>query len=74
MTKNTKNAVILSSCVLFLVAVLILIRFLPNKKDASNQSDTSVINIINEPIEKINNIDIINNYGAYSFIKNLNNK
>lgn len=74
MTKNTKNAVILSSCVLFLVAVLILIRFLPNKKDASNQSDTSVINIINEPIEKINNIDIINNYGAYSFIKNSNNK
>lgn len=74
MTKNTKNAVILSSCVLFFATILILVQFLPNKKDASNQSDTSIINIINEPIDKINNIDIINNYGAYSFIKNSNNK
>lgn len=74
MTKNTKNAVILSSCVLCLATILILVRFLPNKKNGPNQSDTSIINIINEQIDKINNIDIINNYGAYSFIKNSNNK
>lgn len=70
MTANIKNAVILTGCVVSLSLVLFCIRFLPEKSNQENaKTDMQSINILNENIRNINGVDIINNYGEYSFIK-----
>lgn len=75
MTKNTKNAVILTSCAILLTSALVCIRFLPEKKQEEVlESDTEAINIVNEPIDNINNISIVNKFGEYSILKNSDKK
>ena len=75
MTKSSKNAIMLVASAILLTSALLCIRFLPEKKQEETlELDTETIHVVNEPIDNIDNINIVNKFGGYSVLKNADKK